>query len=43
VIDDQNPTLIDSITFRYNDIMENGLGNYTLSKEDKLVKNMSIG
>ena len=38
VIDDQNPTLIDSITFRYNDIMENGLGNYTLSKEDKLVK-----
>jgi hypothetical protein len=38
IIDDRVPTLIDSITLRYNDIMENGLGNYTLTEEDAIVK-----
>lgn len=38
IIDDRSPELIDSITLRYNDILEHGLGNYTLSGEDELVK-----
>jgi len=28
----------DSITLRYNDIKENGLGNYTLTLEDEMIK-----
>lgn len=35
---DECPDLIDSITLRYNDIMKNGLGNYTLTKDDEIVK-----
>lgn len=37
-IDDLRPDIIDSITMRYNDIKANGLGNYTLTKEDAIVK-----
>lgn len=38
VIEDKSPELIDSITLRYNDIMNNGLENYTLSDSDEMVK-----
>jgi hypothetical protein len=31
-------TELDSIQLRYNDIVENGLGNYTLTDADKMVK-----
>ncbi len=37
-IDDKVPDIVDSITLRYNDIKNNGLSNYTLTKDDAIVK-----
>lgn len=37
-IEDNAPHVIDSATLRYNDIIKNGLGNYTLTNEDEMVK-----
>lgn len=38
IIEDDRPDIIDSVTLRYNDIVENGLKNYTLTHNDEMVK-----
>lgn len=37
-LEDLKPEISDSILLRYNDIKENGLEKYTLSKDDEMVK-----
>jgi|LWDU01.1.fsa_nt_gi hypothetical protein len=37
---EQAADIIDSITFRYNDIKNNGLSNYTLSNDDMMIQGM---
>lgn len=37
-IQDDLPDVIDSVTLRYNDIINNGLYNYTLTNKDEIIK-----
>ena len=37
-IEDLAPEIVDSVTLRYDDIMANGLENYILTNEDKMVR-----
>jgi hypothetical protein len=38
IIEDKKPEIRDSINLRYDDIKKNGLGNYTLTIDDEMIK-----